>query len=251
MTTRPQRSLSDEMEVFELIANADVAVCYIDAANRHSHYLLGAVRAALVPTIAITKKKDYEFHGNIPREYQPRVVDANEWTTVEETLGTELTICEQDFVELDDQAEVEKYASLLLEVASSTGEYRPATRNIFIEELIMRDQYKVGQGGAIGPGAQAHHIKFQQIWQGGGNNLNLEALASELSRLRTSMKEVAASPEQDSAIGEVAAAEVAARKGDGAGMLSRLAGAGQWALDVATKIGVSVASEALKKAIGQ
>ena len=28
----------------------------------------------------------------------------------------------------------------------------------------MRDQYIIGQAGAVGPGAQAQDMKFQQIW---------------------------------------------------------------------------------------
>jgi hypothetical protein len=50
-------------------------------------------------------------------------------------------------------------------------------------------------------------------------------------------REPATSAEQDLAIGPVAAAESAASKGDGAGALEHLKGAGKCAFDVATKIG--------------
>jgi hypothetical protein len=113
----------------------------------------------------------------------------------------------------------------------------------------MGDQYKVGQAGAVGPGAHAHHMRFQQIWQEGGGGLDLKVLAEELSQLRAALKQEPTSPEQDSAIGAVAAAEVAARKGDGPGAPERLADAGKWAFDVATKIGVGVATVALKTAL--
>jgi hypothetical protein len=52
------------------------------------------------------------------------------------------------------------------------------------------------------------------------------------------------------AIAAISAAEDAAKNGDQTTTLAKLRAAGSWALDVATKIGVSIASEALKKAIG-
>jgi len=50
--------------------------------------------------------------------------------------------------------------------------------------------------------------------------------------------------------GAVASAESCAKKGDGSGALEYLSKAGKWAIDVATTIGVPVATEALKKVIG-
>ena len=52
------------------------------------------------------------------------------------------------------------------------------------------------------------------------------------------------------AIGNVAMAEKAAKEGDGPKALEYLKAAGKWALDTATKIGSSVASAAITKAIG-
>ena len=47
----------------------------------------------------------------------------------------------------------------------------------------------------------------------------------------------------------VAQAQKAAEIGDGGGALKHLKSAGQWALDVATKVGVSVAAAALKESL--
>ncbi len=49
-------------------------------------------------------------------------------------------------------------------------------------------------------------------------------------------------------IGAVASAQAAAQEGDGPTALSHLKTAGKWGLDVATRIGVNVASPAIKSA---
>jgi hypothetical protein len=52
------------------------------------------------------------------------------------------------------------------------------------------------------------------------------------------------------AIGAVAAAEQAAQQGDSLGALRRLRAAGSWALDIAQKVGLTVAERAIKIAMG-
>jgi hypothetical protein len=51
------------------------------------------------------------------------------------------------------------------------------------------------------------------------------------------------------AIGAIAAAEAEAKNGDESKTLDYLAKGGQWALDMAIKLGVPVAVEAIKKSI--
>jgi hypothetical protein len=116
--------------------------------------------------------------------------------------------------------------------------------------LIMGDQYNVGQAGAVGPKAHAHDMTFTQMWGQASSSIDLPILASELSRLRSKLKEQATAPEHDVVVGEVALAEAAATKGEGPVVMEHLAKAGKWALEVATKIGVAVATEALRKSLG-
>ena len=75
----------------------------------------------------------------------------------------------------------------------------------------------------------------------------MRTLAAELSSLRREMRQAASEPEQDIAVGQVAAAEKAAQNADAGAVLRHLKGVGKWALDVATRIGVNVASETIKK----
>jgi hypothetical protein len=107
--------------------------------------------------------------------------------------------------------------------------------------------YNVGTTGAfvVGHGA---HVKDVAITQNSmsATNLDLSKLADELAVLRATMRTEAHSAEEDAALGAVAEAETAARAGDRTRALERLKAAGKWALDVATKVGVEIATTALK-----
>lgn len=121
---------------------------------------------------------------------------------------------------------------------------------VTIQEVIMGDRYEAGQVGAQGPGAQAHNMTFQQVWIQCQGDIDLPQLAADLAKLRSAMKTEATSPEHDAAVGAVAAAETAAKKGDGPTAMQYLKAAGKWALDTATKIGTTVASAAIKASLG-
>jgi hypothetical protein len=121
---------------------------------------------------------------------------------------------------------------------------------IVIQENIMGDKYTVGQAGAVGPNAHAHDMNFHQIWNNSEGKIDLSKLVNELSLLREKMKEESTKPEHDTSVGAVASAEVAAKEGNGPKVFESLAKAGQWALDVAVKIGVGLATQALKTALG-
>jgi hypothetical protein len=114
----------------------------------------------------------------------------------------------------------------------------------------MGDEYNVGQAGAVGPHSHAHDMTFNQV---GGNierSMDLSALAGELATLREAMSREAKEIGHYIAIGEVAKAEEAANAKDSSRMAQSLKAAGKWTLDVATKIGTSLATEALKESMG-
>lgn len=245
-----RRSEPDAIEIYESIACADLALCFVDSTTPESQFLMGAVQATFIPAISFSFDQRYKFNPQIPIEYQPRIVAWNRSSLIKTNLGAEINIYEEDFVELDNQKEVETYATLLVDVASKTGDYDAGTRNTFIQELIMGDQYKAGQAGAMGPGAHAQDMTFNQIWNEMQGQVDLGKLAEDLSALRQAMKQEALEPEQDLAVAEIARAEQAAKANDGSKVVEHLKSAGKWALDVATKIGTSVAVEAIKGATG-
>jgi hypothetical protein len=114
----------------------------------------------------------------------------------------------------------------------------------------MGDIYNAGQAGAMGPGAHAHDITFQQLWNSASKDLDLSQLASELRALSPRLTEAATAPEHKIAIGNVEAAADAADAGDGPKALQYLKTAGQWTFDTATKIGIGLSIAAAKSYLG-
>jgi len=104
-------------------------------------------------------------------------------------------------------------------------------------------------GGSIThTSGSSDHVSFDMI-----------QLATELSKLRQAMKQrqvseskqdESTSIEQDEAISNVGKAQKASEAKDMPKVLEYLKFASQWALDVATQIGIPVAIEAIKKANG-
>lgn len=107
-----------------------------------------------------------------------------------------------------------------------------------------------GQVGAIGHGAHAHDMTFQQVWNQSASQIDLAALVEELETLRQALKVAAKTAEEDASVGEVAAAETAAKKGDGPSTLERLKNAGEWVLKVAVQKGLDVAATAIRTGLG-
>jgi len=116
------------------------------------------------------------------------------------------------------------------------------------EVTVSRDTYNVGQAGAVGPHAHAEHVTFNQP-TAVLNEIDLDRLADELAEIRKAMRRDGTTLEHDVALSEVAKAEQAARDKQPRSAVQYLKAAGEWALDVATKLGTSVAAEALKQAM--
>lgn len=119
------------------------------------------------------------------------------------------------------------------------------------KETVMGDKYEI-HGPAVGVGRNVNiqTVNFNQLWDQSRSSLDLGKLANDLARLREAMAKESTGAEEYAAVGNVASAEVAAKKENGPSTLEYLFKAGKWALDVAIKIGVPVAIEALKKTVG-
>jgi hypothetical protein len=136
---------------------------------------------------------------------------------------------------------------------TSTGDAGCIDHLIIIDQRnsqMNHDQYKVGQAAAVGPRAHAHDVVFNQILNESAEKVDALQLALELSALRTALVSVATAPEQYVAIGEIAAAETAAKNGDRPKALQHLKSAGSWVWDIGTKVGIGVATAAAKSALG-
>jgi hypothetical protein len=80
--------------------------------------------------------------------------------------------------------------------------------------------------------------------------IDLKQLAEELALLKAALKDKAQDTEHFVEMAEVAQAEKAAKANDRQGLLQHLKNVSAWTLDVATKIAVPLAVEALKLATG-
>jgi hypothetical protein len=139
-----------------------------------------------------------------------------------------------------------------LELTNDRAELKRSSRILFIRGAIhmSNDTYNAGQVGAMGPHAQASNMSFVQNSLQLPTDIDLRTLSSELAQLRAEMRKNANEPEEDEAVSAVGKAEKAAAARDRTGTLQNLKAAGRWALDVATKLGVSVASKALEHSLG-
>lgn len=115
---------------------------------------------------------------------------------------------------------------------------------------ITRDTYISRNAGAVGPNATAHNTTITENHGAPLAGVDLSALAAQLGSLKQAMKADVQDTSHFEATAEISAAEDAAKKNDGSTAFAKLKAAGTWAFETATKIGVSVAAEALKKAIG-
>ena len=115
---------------------------------------------------------------------------------------------------------------------------------------MSNDRYEIGQAGAVGPGAHAKNMTFNQIWNKSSAGIDVQQLARELASLREALGKKATDADHFVALGSLAAAEKAAQSGDGPKALEHLKSAGVWVWDVGTKIGIGVATAAAKSALG-
>jgi hypothetical protein len=108
----------------------------------------------------------------------------------------------------------------------------------------MNDSFQVNQAGAVGPGARANNTIFNNE-----NSSSIGLLAEELAKVLAAAKAQAGDSHQDSLQALSQATEIA-RGGNLSATLEKLKAAGSWALGIATKIGTTVAAEAIEHAIG-
>lgn len=123
-------------------------------------------------------------------------------------------------------------------------------------EINMRDHNVTNSGNIIT--LNANSMLVQQTWNEQSEaGVSTALLAEELGRLRKELRsydtESDVPPddgERDVAIGQIAAAEAAAKRDDGPLALEKLKGIGKWVGDAATKIGVGVAAKAIESMVG-
>jgi hypothetical protein len=147
MVKPSKQGLFYDPELEESLATANLSICFIDSAQNSSQYLLGVLRASLVPTILFTCNPAYKFHPDIPSEYQPRIVLPSDILPFREIIRTEVAVFEEEYIDLEDQQEVSRYADMLIREVSGKGRYSEDTHRMFIKEFVNT------QGGAYVAGS--------------------------------------------------------------------------------------------------
>jgi internalin A len=117
-------------------------------------------------------------------------------------------------------------------------------------EVHVGDKVRADHGGTAISKSKLGDVTT--IWsQQVSSGVSTSQLAEELSRLREAVRSHSGVPdvERDVVVGKLASAESAAKTGDGPAAVTNLKGISKWVLDVATKIGTSVAAKVIESAM--
>lgn len=115
--------------------------------------------------------------------------------------------------------------------------------------IDRRVTMKADRGGVVVNRSKVRDIETKYTSKKKTEPIDLKTLAVQLEELRVAMKGEGKSTAHDIATGQIAAAKEAADNKDQKGTVSALKSAGKWALGVAQKIGVTVASKAIEDAM--
>jgi len=236
-------------ERYEHLATLDVALEFVDSRSSLSAYWAGALSAAAVPRIAITLDPQYPFSDEMPRDFQPRPANVPGGRSLEDVLQSEFDLYEQNFLVVEDAESIERYTKMQVQAVTFAGRYEADTRKQYME-VVMGNKVNVSSSVVGVIGDQAQNVTVTQAWNNLERRIDLVQLADELRRLHEALEREATQPSQKLAVGAVAAAEQSAIDKDGPKVLEYLKAGGKWALNVAEKIGVDLAKEAIKAALG-
>lgn len=244
-------SCIEELHYCEAMASMGLGIHFVDTEAPRSRYAVGLCDGVFMPTIRVTSSPNYPFSHMIPQEYQPRIVNLQDTVPLVAVLHQEMDLAEQDFLDLENQQEVRKYADLLVMKGQTHGTYTDLTRSLFVQELnIMGDKYQIGridQVAAIGSQAQASNVNLVKVEQG-RSDFDLKALALELEQLRTRLPADSPGESVDDML--LGGAIDQARQGNREKVLAFLSKLGKGTLHVAASVGYHIAAAAIAHATG-
>jgi hypothetical protein len=243
--------LDEHPMAYDALRDIDLVIAFCSGTlDRRDGYLLGIAQGISKPSIILTAEPAFPSSGDVPEEYQPRILTPG--AGVDELIkiiSEELELYEEDFLDLQDTSSTDRYMQFLIDLGGR-GRYGTRTRAQSIE-IVMGDRYDIqGQAGAVGPNAHVHDVTFSQLWNQVSDKIDLPALADELERLRSALRAAAKTPDEDQIVADVGQAELAAKNGNGPDVMRYLRNAGKWAFGVATSIGAAVAAAVIKAAAG-
>jgi hypothetical protein len=191
-----------------------------------------------LPQITITANPKFPFSLDVPRDYQPFLVDR--LAAIVEPLGKQIDIFEQDFIELTNLHQVDEYTQLLLTSAAEKG----ATRDIFVTNITNKAEGITGSV-AFGDGAQATvgTINYSQVWERNRDSIDLPELARQLHELNVAVEARPPNETKPNLMRRLAAAIASARAGDGPKTLELIAAAGVEILVLGKTLGLELVAK--------
>lgn len=181
-----------------LISQSVLCLSFVENISPEECYLLGAARATLTPTILFSKNPKYAFNKNVPLEYQPRIVSANDVGKLCETLSNEINIFEEDYLELKEQGDVLRYRHALMQEGRSNGLYPPHTRdhiinnynNLNVKELDMsQNTFRDITESVVNIGSKLDHVTQVVNHTSGLADGKKQEFAHLIEELREALKE--------------------------------------------------------------
>lgn len=244
-----------ELAVFDLEHAAECIATYVPRLEQLAY--MERVKIApkkRPPELAILYVDLYEAHQSGERAFRqhlhfyPHLKD--EWISAT-LLQFKMTLVEGLRAVMVEKSNLLLRCAALCRGKAKLGKFVPKdVTHYFYGEVHMGDTFSAHQVGVMGGTVHAHDMTVQQFSQQAVGRIDLPSLAQELGKLRMALKADATTAEEDATVGEIALAEVAAIRNDEPDALCHLKNAGKWALSVAEKIGVGVATSALKTVLG-
>ena len=192
--------LPDEMAAEESVRRAAMCVAVVEGLTPAKVYLLGASRASLTPTIAITLDAAYPYSKVTPKEYQPRFVRKGDTADLLRTVEQEIAIFEEDYLELKEDWQVHRYRSYrdaVMRTRHSDGNYSHEERQrafIVIEKAeVDMSTNKVQVSNVVGPvniQSRLDHVTQTVQQLQGWPDARKEELTTLLAELTRSLKGV-------------------------------------------------------------
>ncbi len=148
--------LSYEHPYEQQVSRASLCISFVEELSPREFYLLGAVRAALLPTILLSRNPDHAFDSRVPDEYQPRRVSAARLDELCQTVNHEVSVFEEDYLELKDQEKVRRYRRALIQEGSTQGSYSAQARDVIFNMVgqqigVDMSKDKIQVSNVVGP----------------------------------------------------------------------------------------------------
>ena len=140
-----------------MVQSAALCVAVIEGLTPAEYYLLGAARAALTPTIALTLDPAYAFDPVTPREYQPRQVTLGDADALVRTIEAEISTFEEDYLDLREEAQVRRYKEFRESILRSEGTYPHSDRERIVAHIqkaefdMSKDKVQISNSNIVGP----------------------------------------------------------------------------------------------------